>query len=130
MRVSDIESALTSASLPPRTQAKEAVDDALRRVYSVHHHLESSLFPGDHRPLKIEELRNGRLGNDLNVFLELAYGERKEPKVQINERIDFVLQLLFWAPMADDYQVPREFWETELGRIISIAKYLAYERLI
>ena len=57
----------------------------------------------------------------------LASGDLREPREQVNERIDSVLQLLFWAPMAEDYQVPRSFWETELGRMISMAKYRAYE---
>ena len=128
MRVSDIEGALTNASLPPRSKAQEVMDNALGVVYSAQHHLVSSLFPGDQRSVSIEELRKSRLGNDLTIFLELAYGERKEPRDQVNERLDSVLQLLFWAPMAEDYQVPREFWETDLGRMLSIAKYRAYER--
>jgi len=109
------------------SQWQSTIDDALRVVYSAHHRLVSSLFPGAQRPLNIEELRKGRLGNDLQRLSMLASGDLREQREQVNERIDSVLQLLFWAPMAEDYQVPRSFWETELGRMISMAKYRAYE---
>lgn len=109
----------------PRWQ--ETIDNALRVVYSHHHRLVTSLFPEAERPLNMEELRQGRLGRDLARLAALARGELREPRDQVIERIDSVLQLLFWPPMAEDYSVPRSFWESELGRMISMAKYRAYE---
>jgi excisionase family DNA binding protein len=41
--------------------------------------------------------------------------------------IDDVLQLLFTPPYGEDYMVPRNFWESELGRLLSMAKYRTYE---
>lgn len=109
------------------SQWQETIDEALKVVYSAHHRLVTSLFPGVERPLNLDELRQGRLGRDLQRLAALASGELRESRGQVNERIDSVLQLLFWAPMAEDYQVPRSFWETDLGRMISMAKYRAYE---
>lgn len=108
-------------------QWQETIDNALRVVYSHHHRLVTSLFPGSERPMNIEELRQGRLGRDLTRLAQLATGDLREPREQVNERIDSVLQLLFWPPMAEDYTVPRSFWETDLGRMISQAKFRAYE---
>lgn len=110
-----------------QSQWQDTIDEALRIVYSAHHRLVTSLFPEAERPLNLEELRRGRLGHDLAQLASLASGELRESREQVNERIDSVLQPLFWAPMADDYQVPRSFWETDLGRMISMAKYRAYD---
>ena len=43
------------------------------------------------------------------------------------DAIDSVLQLLFWPAAAEDYSVPRTFWDTDLGRMLALAKYRAYE---
>lgn len=109
------------------SQWQETIDNALRVVYSHYHRLVTSLFPGAERPLNLDELRQSRLGRDLTRLGKLAVGELREPRDRVNERIDTVLQLLFWPPMAEDYQVPRSFWETDLGRMISQAKFRAYE---
>jgi excisionase family DNA binding protein len=110
-----------------RTGYEDTIDEALRIVYSHHHRLVSRLFPDAERPLNMESLRSGPLGRDLRKLAALARGEIREPKETVLERIETVLQLLFWPPMADDYTVPRAFWETHLGRMMSMAKYRAYE---
>jgi excisionase family DNA binding protein len=110
-----------------RTSYQETIDEALRIVYSHHHRLVSRLFPDAERPLNMEALRSGPLGRDLRKLAELARGEIRESKETVLERIETVLQLLFWPPMAEDYSVPRSFWETQLGRMMSMAKYRAYE---
>lgn len=110
-----------------RTGYQETIDEALRIVYSHHHRLVTRLFPDAERPLNMEALRSGPLGRDLRRLASLARGEIREPKETVLERIETVLQLLFWPPMADDYSVPRSFWETQLGRMMSMAKYRAYE---
>ena len=110
-----------------RTDYQSTIDEALRIVYSHHHRLVSKLFPDAERPLNMEVLRSGPLGRDLRKLAALARGEIREPKELVLERIETVLQLLFWPPMADDYSVPRSFWETPLGRMMSMAKYRAYE---
>jgi excisionase family DNA binding protein len=41
--------------------------------------------------------------------------------------IDSVVQLLFWPAAADDYSVPRSFWDTDLGKMLALAKYRAFD---
>ena len=110
-----------------RNEYQDTIDEALRIVYSHHHRLVTKLFPDAERPLNMEALRSGPLGRDLRKLAALARGEIREQKELVLERIETVLQLLFWPPMADDYTVPRSFWETPLGRMMSMAKYRAYE---
>lgn len=106
---------------------QETIDKWLRVVYSNHHRLLSHLYPEANRPLTIEQLRSGPLGTDLARLSDLARGELREAKDHVLEAIDSVLQILFWPPGSEDYSVPRSFWETDLGRMISMAKYRAYE---
>lgn len=103
------------------------MDNALQLVYSHHHRLVQHLMPEAFKPLTLEQLRNGPLGQDLLRLARLARGQSKEPKEHVLEAIDAVLQLLFWPPAADDYSVPRTFWDTDLGRMLALAKYRAYE---
>jgi excisionase family DNA binding protein len=57
----------------------------------------------------------------------LARGQTREPKELVLKAIESVLQLLFWPAAADEYTVPRAFWDTELGRMMALAKFRAYE---
>lgn len=111
-----------------QTTWQKTIDDALIVVYSHHHRLVQNLFPEQERPMDIEELRGSKLGRDLALLAALARGELNESRTQVKERTDNVLQLLFWAPMAEDYVVPRSFWEEDLGRMISAAKFRAFKR--
>lgn len=113
-------------SVLPDYQA--AIDDALQLVYSQHHRLIMQLHPDTFRELTIGELREGPLGRDLQRLSALARGEVREPtKELVLSAIDSVLQVLFWPAAADDYMVPRSFWDTELGRMLALAKYRAYD---
>jgi excisionase family DNA binding protein len=103
------------------------IDQALQLVYSHHHRLVSQLFPSAFQPLTLEQLRSGPLGTDLGRLGKLAKGHIRESKETVLEAIESVLQLLFWPAAADDYTVPRSFWDTELGRMMALAKYRAYE---
>jgi excisionase family DNA binding protein len=51
----------------------------------------------------------------------------REPKDLVLSAIDSVLQIFFWPAVADDYTVPRTFWDTDVGRMLSLAKYRAYD---
>ncbi len=106
---------------------QDVVDQALQLVYSHHHRLISHLHPGEFQPLSLDQLRQGPLGQDLRRLSALARGEIREPKERVLEAIESVLQLLFWPAAADDYTVPRSFWDTELGRMMALAKYRAFE---
>jgi excisionase family DNA binding protein len=103
------------------------IDQALDLVYSHHHRLVNQLAPATFVDLKIEDLRTGPLGRDLHKLADLARGQTREPKEQVLRAIESVLQLLFWPAAADEYTVPRAFWDTELGRMMALAKFRAYE---
>jgi len=104
-----------------------AIDDALQLVYSQHHRLIGQLHPDSFQELSVADLRSGPLGQDLARLSALARGEKREPKELVLQAIDSVLQVLFWPAAADDYMVPRSFWETELGKMLALAKYRAYD---
>lgn len=103
------------------------MDNALQLVYSHHHRLVTQLAPEAFQPLTLTQLRKGPLGQDLLRLARLALGQSKESKDQVLEAIDSVLQLLFWPAAADDYSVPRAFWDTDLGRMLALSKYRAFE---
>ncbi len=106
---------------------QKVMDNALQLVYSHIHRLMAQLHPAWFRPLTLDQLRSGPLGQDLLRLARLARGQSREPKELVLEAIDSVLQLLFWPAAADDYSVPRAFWDTDLGRMLALAKYRAYE---
>lgn len=106
---------------------QEVMDNALQLVYSHHHRLVTQLYPESFQPLTLDQLRSGPLGQDLRRLARLARGQSRESKELVLEAIDSVLQLLFWPAAADDYSVPRAFWDTDLGRMLALAKYRSYE---
>jgi excisionase family DNA binding protein len=106
----------------------DVIDQALRLVYTHHHRLISRLYPAAFKPLTLEQLREGPLGQDLQRLSMLASGRAKEAKDEVVLAIDSILQLLFWPAGADDYTVPRSFWETSLGRLLAQAKLQAFDR--
>jgi excisionase family DNA binding protein len=112
------------------TQARdyqEVIDQALGLVYSHHNRLITRLAPSSFVPLDIEDLRDGPLGRDLQRLANLARGQTREEKELVLRAIEDVLQLLFWPAAADEYTVPRSFWDTDLGRMMALAKFRAYE---
>jgi excisionase family DNA binding protein len=106
---------------------QDVVDQALQLVYSHHHRLMTQLNPAAVTALTLEQLRNGPLGQDLMRLSELAKGQRRENKEDVLTAIESVLQVLFWPIAAEDYTVPRSFWDTDLGRMLALAKYRAYD---
>lgn len=110
-----------------RQSYQDTIDNALRLIYTQHHRLMTRMYPDAVQALGIDQLREGPLGKDLGRLGALARGEVREAKDRVLEAIDSVLQILFWPPGSEDYTVPRSFWETDLGRMISMAKFRAYE---
>lgn len=106
---------------------QDVIDQALQLVYSHHHRLVTRLYPTAFQPLSVEVLRSGPLGQDLHRLATLARGQIREPKERVLTAIDAVVQLLFWPAASDDYTVPRSFWDTDLGRMMAMAKFRAYE---
>src|SRR5207248_3037880 len=82
--------------------------------------------PGPH--ITLDRLRQSRLGSDLVRLAQIAAGTQHARRDEILAAIDSVLQLLFWPVGAEDYQVPRSFWERPLGGMLSEAKRRAYTR--
>jgi hypothetical protein len=74
----------------------------------------------------LEELREGPLGQDLRLLAAYAQGRVYADRRLVPAAIDSVLQVLFWPVAAEDYAVPRAFWDTDLGRMLSRAKLHAY----
>lgn len=103
------------------------IEQALQLVYSHHHRLVSQLSPEPFRELTMDQLRKGTLGTDLSRLAALARGQSRESKDHVLKAIESVLQLLFWPAAADDYTVPRSFWDTDLGRMMALAKFRAFE---
>jgi excisionase family DNA binding protein len=85
------------------------------------------LQPESFRELTLGDLQGGPLGRDLQRLAALARGEVREQKDLVLSAIDAVLQVLFWPAAAEDYTVPRSFWDTDLGRMLALAKYRAYD---
>lgn len=112
---------------------QRVIDEALRLLYTHHYRLMSRLLPRAVEQLQtnedqlMAELRASPLGQVLQRLAAVAQGKLTEQRERILENIELVLQLLFWAPGAEDYSVPRNFWESALGRLLSQAKYRAYE---
>lgn len=110
-----------------RRDYQEVIDQALQLVYSHHHRLISQLHPDAFTPLNLDRLREGPLGDNLSRLAAIAQGRVRESKEDVLEAIEQVLQLLFWPAAADDYSVPRSFWDQDLGRMMALAKYRAFE---
>ncbi|MCM8750394.1 excisionase family DNA-binding protein [Thermomicrobiaceae bacterium CFH 74404] len=112
---------------PEALDYQKVIDDALKLLYSQHHRLMNRLYPAAVQQLSLEQLRQGPLGQVLQRLAAVAQGKISENRERTLEAIELVLQMLFWAPGAEDYSVPRSFWETDLGRLLSLAKFRAYE---
>lgn len=106
---------------------QRVMDNALQLVYSHYHRLATQLAPEAFQQLTLDQLRSGPLGQDLLRLARLARGQTRESQEMVLEAIDSVVQLLFWPVAADDYTVPRTFWDTDLGRMLALAKFRAYD---
>jgi excisionase family DNA binding protein len=101
------------------------IDETLALVYSQCLRLTGALAPGAFGPLPLAELRASPLGGDLRRLAAVAAGERDEPADEVLSAVEATLGLLFWPTAADDYTIPRAFWETALGRVLARAKLRA-----
>ena len=100
----------------------EIIDVALRIVYSQYYRLGQKLSTRPPQVLRIEEVRQGLLGQDLRYLADVAAQRKPADSDGVRAAIDSVLQALFWPPAPDDYSVPRSFWDTPLGGMLSLAK--------
>jgi excisionase family DNA binding protein len=104
----------------------EIIDAALRIVYSQYYRLGLKLSTRPPQVLRIEELRQGLLGQELQYLADVASQRTAADPDAVFAAIDSVLQALFWPPAPDDFQVPRAFWDTQLGAMLSLAKLRCY----
>jgi excisionase family DNA binding protein len=104
----------------------EIIDAALRIVYSQYYRLGQKLSTRPPQVLRIEELRQGLLGQELRFLADVASQRQSASADEVFAAIDAVLQALFWPPAPDEFQVPRTFWDTELGSMLSLAKLRCY----
>jgi excisionase family DNA binding protein len=100
----------------------DIIDGALRLVYSQYYRLSQRLSTRPPQVLRIEELRQGLLGQELRYLADAASQRIAADPDAVFAAIDSVLQALFWPPAPDEYQVPRAFWDEQLGIMISLAK--------
>jgi excisionase family DNA binding protein len=107
----------------------EIIDAALRIVYSQFYRLGQKLSTRPPQVLRIEELRQGLLGQDLRYLADVASQRTAADPDAVHAAIDSVLQALFWPPAPDDFQVPRTFWDTPLGAMLSLAKLHCYSTM-
>ncbi len=103
------------------------IDESLQLVYAQHYRITSRLYPPAMVPISLEQLRDGPLGQDLSLLAQVAAGKRRADREDVLGTIGSVIQLLFWPVGADFYVVPRSFWQTPLGKVLSLAKYRAFE---
>lgn len=128
VRTSPVRSRVRGGTVEPEAlDYQKVIDEALKLLYTQHHRLMSRLYPAAVQQLSLEQLRQGPLGQVLQRLAAVAQGKISENRERTLEAIELVLQMLFWAPGAEDYTVPRSFWETDLGRLLSLAKFRAYE---
>jgi excisionase family DNA binding protein len=106
------------------TQA--VIDQTLQLVASDCRRRESHLGTLMIPALSLAQLRAGPLGQDLRCLALVAAGQVQKPQSRVLAAIDVVLRRLFSPAGADDYAIPRPFWETDLGRLLARAKYQAF----
>jgi excisionase family DNA binding protein len=105
---------------------REAIDTTLLKVYRHDRRLLDLVDPGGARELTLEELREGPLGRDLRLLADYAQRHVYADRRLVPLAVDSVLQVLFWPVAADDYVVPRSFWDTDLGQMLGRAKLHSY----
>jgi excisionase family DNA binding protein len=112
----------------PTPTDQEVIDQVLVLVAGHHQRLLSHLRPdgATERAPTLAELRQGRFGHDLQRLAAVARGQLRESPQRVQAALEAVTQLLFWPAAADDYSVPRSFWDTDLGRLLAQAKFRAY----
>jgi hypothetical protein len=124
--------AAPGAGVPPFANNQVVIDQALEVIYSHFHRLGSRLAPDAVRVMDLAELQRGTLGEDLARLAAFATGQRDEAPERVLEAVEAVLELLFWPAAAEDFVVPRQFWETALGSLLARAKRraLAAEKVV
>lgn len=117
-QISQTDTSISSSDIPYHC----ATDKALLQVDAMRRRLYSQLVNGDAPDLSLEELRGGPLGQELERLVAYVEGQTHGDDRRIRVAVETVLQVLFWPTATSDYTVPRAFWGTDLGRLLSRAK--------
>jgi excisionase family DNA binding protein len=102
----------------------EIIDKALRLLHSQSIRYARSLGSSS-SVVSMTDLRHSPVGADLTFLGRLAEGTERSDQETVFRKIDTVLNLLFWSPAMDTYEVPRSFWDAPLGKMLSQAKLRA-----
>ena len=101
---------------------QNAVDLVLRMTYSQFYRYSVLLFGKGPEIQSVKELREGPLGQDLEVIKRIALGEISRDQKELLRAVEAVIELLFW-PAGEEYpSVPREFWDT-IGEVLVLALF-------
>ncbi len=105
------------------------IEEGLQLIYIQYYRITSRLAPSAMSRLSIEQLRAGPLGEDLTHLAQVAAGLLQADRAMVLGAIDSVLQLLFTpAEVTPFYSgIPRAFWQTGLGQMISLAKLRTFK---
>lgn len=106
---------------------QQTIDQALQLVAADAHRLATHLRLTALAPLTIDELRAGPLGQDLMKLSLVARGRRRESPETVLTAVESILHFFFWPAGAEEYTVPRSFWESDLGQVLARAKLRAFE---
>lgn len=103
------------------------IDQALQLVAADAQRISTHLRLTEVLPLSPEALRDGPLGQDLIRLALVARGRQRERPESVLTAVDAVLHLLFWPAGAEEFAVPRTFWQSDLGQLLARAKLRAFE---
>jgi excisionase family DNA binding protein len=106
---------------------QQTIDQALQLVAADAQRLATHLRLTAVVPLTPEELRQGPLGQDLVRLSLVARGRHREAPEAVLTAVEAILHFLFWPAGADEYTVPRSFWQSDLGQLLARAKLRAFE---
>ncbi len=120
-----------SRVLPPEeptldipAEYRVVIEEGLQLIYIQYYRITSRLAPSTMTRLSIEQLRAGPLGEDLTRLAQVAAGLLPADREVVLGAIDSVLLLLFTPAGVTPFfsSIPRTFWQTPLGQMISLAK--------
>ncbi len=103
------------------------IDQALQLVAADAQRLSTHLRLTALVPLSPADLRDGPLGRDLSRLALVARGRHRESPEAVLTAVESILHLLFWPAGAEEYAVPRTFWQSDLGQLLARAKLRAFE---
>ncbi len=107
----------------------DAIDDALRLLYSQYHRIASQLFTSPPPRLTLAELYESPVADLLVHLAQIAVGAVEAEREEVLAAIDTAVDLLFMPAGATSYLLDRSFWEERpLGQMLAQAKFRTFAR--